>query len=88
MQIRCPACNQDKKFVVPLWVSTTFRIQESGELSLLHCTPKESIEEKLACNHDFQEIQCKECGEIAEIIFNEYEELTEQSSERLALEGL
>ena len=89
MQINCPSCGNHKSFLIPLWVRTTFKFNEDGTLSILHVKQLESIEEKLTNQGKTSfTLTCKECGGDAEVVFNEYEELNKESSEKKALEGL
>lgn len=87
MEIICPVCgNRNRGFIIPVWSKTTFRIEENGDLRILHVTPLESIEDKIA---DRKDITCKECGsEDVEITINEYENLEQSEKELKALEGL
>ena len=89
MQINCPSCGNSKSFLLPLWVRTTFKFNEDGTISILHVKQLESLEEKLTNQGKTSFIlTCKECGEDTEVVFNEYENLNKQDSERKALEGL
>jgi hypothetical protein len=86
MQIECLSCTKSNEFLLPLWVSTTFKFNDDDTLSILHVKPLESLEDKLTDNKSLQEISCKECGSNeVEIIFNEYDN---QDDEVSALEGL
>ena len=91
MHIYCPnsGCHNTKKFLIPLWVRCTFRFDDDGSVKILHLKQLESLEEKLAGTGktDFS-LTCSECGEPAEIVFNEYENLSDESEQRKALEGL
>ena len=91
MHIYCPnrGCNNAKKFLIPLWVRCTFRFDDDGKIKLLHLKQLESLEEKLAATgkSDFS-LTCQECGEPAEIVFNEYEAISDESAQKEALEGL
>lgn len=89
MKIVCPSCGNHKKFLIPLWVRTTFRYNEDGTISILHVKPLESLEEKLT-NHGKTEfsLTCKNCGADAHINFNEYEQLETEAAERQALERI
>ena len=91
MHIYCPntGCNNTKKFLIPLWVRCVFRIEENAKLKILHLKQLESLEEKLAATgkNDFS-LTCQECGEPAEIEFSQHETITEESSQKEALEGL
>ena len=91
MHIYCPnkVCGNTKKFLIPLWVRCTFRFDDEGKIKILHLKQLESLEEKLAGTgkSDFS-LTCQECGEPAEIVFNEYEAINDESSQRKALEEL
>ena len=91
MHIYCPnrGCGNRVKFLIPLWVRCTLRFDDDGKIKLLHLKQLESLEEKLAATgkSDFS-LTCQECGEPAEIVFNEYETISDESSQRQALEGL
>ena len=91
MHIYCPNrdCGNKKKFLIPLWVRCTFRFDEDGKIKILHLKQLESLEEKLAGTgkSDFS-LTCQECGEPAEIVFNEFEAVSDESAQRNALEGL
>ena len=86
MHIYCPnsGCYNKSKFLIPLWVRCTFRFDDDGNIKILHLK-----QEKLAGTgkSDFS-LTCQECGEPAEIVFNEYEAISDESSQRDALEGL
>jgi len=75
MHLYCPNsdCGNTKKFLIPLWVRCTFRFDDDGKIKILHLKQLESLEEKLAGTgkNDFS-LTCQECGEPAEIVFNEY----------------
>ena len=87
MQIECLSCTKSNEFLLPLWVSTTFKFNEDDTLSILRLRPLESMSEKLAGNSSLREISCKECGSNeVEIIFNEYD--NQDDDEVSALEGL
>ena len=91
MHLFCPNtdCNNTKKFLIPLWVRCTFRFDDDGKIKILHSKQLESLEEKLAGTgkSDFS-LTCQECGEPAEIEFNQHEAITEESTQKEALEGL
>ena len=87
MQIECLSCGKSDEFLLPLWVSTTFKFNEDDTLSILHVKPLESLEDKLTDNNSIREISCKECGSNeVDIVFNEYE--NQDDDEVSALEGL
>ena len=89
MKITCPSCGSSSKFLIPLWVRTTFKFNEDGTVSILHVKPLESLEEKLTGQGTTSfALTCQECGADAEINFNEYEQLDKESTERKALEGI
>jgi hypothetical protein len=87
MQIDCLSCGESSEFLLPLWVSTTFKFNEDDTLSIIHLRPLEDMCEKLTDNNSLREISCKECGsnEI-DIVFNEYD--NQDDDEVSALEGL
>ena len=91
MHIYCPNkdCGNTRKFLIPLWVRCTFRFDDEGKIKILHLKQLESLEEKLAGTgkSDFS-LTCQECGEPAEIVFNEYEAISDESSQRKALEEI
>ncbi len=91
MHLYCPntGCNNTKKFLIPLWVRCTCRFDDDGKIKILHLKQLESLEEKLAGTgkNDFS-LTCQECGEFGEIVFNEYENLSDESSLKEALKGL
>ena len=91
MHIYCPSagCGNKKKFLIPLWVRCTFRFDDDGNIKILQLKQLESLEEKLAATgkSDFS-LTCGECGAPAEIVFNEYEAVSDESAQRSALEGL
>ena len=89
MQINCLSCGNSKTFLLPLWVRTTFKFNEDGTISILHVKQLESLEEKLTNQGKTSfTLTCKECGADAKVVFNEYEGLNKESSEKKALEGL
>ena len=89
MQINCLSCGNSKSFLLPLWVRTTFKFNEDGTISILHVKQLESLEEKLTNQGKISfALTCKECGGDSKVVFNEYEGLNKESSEKKALEGL
>ena len=89
MQITCPSCGNHKDFIMPLWVRTTFKFNEDGTLSILHVKQLESLEEKLTDQgKNSFDLTCQECGADANIVFNEYALIDEETRQRQALEGL
>jgi hypothetical protein len=87
MQIECQSCTKSNEFLLPLWVSTTFKFNNDDTLSILHFTQLESLEDKLVDNKSLREISCKECGSNeVDIVFNEYD--NQDADEVSALEGL
>ncbi len=89
MRMTCPVCGNSKKFLVPLWVRCTFKINPDGTLSILHVRPKESLADKLVSQGKSSfAITCQECGADAEVELNEYETLEEEAAQRKALEEL
>lgn len=91
MHLYCPntVCGNTKKFLIPLWVRCTFRFDDDGKIKILHLKQLESLEEKLAGTgkNDFS-LTCQECGEPAEIEFNQHEAISDESAQKEALEGL
>lgn len=91
MHIYCPntSCGNTKKFLIPLWVRCIFRIEGDSKIKILHLKQLESLEEKLAGTgkNDFS-LTCQECGEPAEIEFNQHEAISEESAQKEALQGL
>lgn len=91
MHISCPNtdCDNQKRFLIPLWVRCTFRFNEDGTISILHFRQLESLEEKLTGQGTTEfALTCQECGEPADITFNEFEADSEAKAEKQALEGL
>jgi transcription elongation factor Elf1 len=89
MKIYCPSCGNKERFLIPLWVRCTFKFNEDGTLSILHVKQLESLEELLTDQGKTSyKLTCKQCGESAEIEFNEYENIDEQKRQIQALEGL
>lgn len=89
MKINCRSCGNHKSFLIPLWVRCTFKFNEDGTISVLHLKQLESLEDKIVDQGKSSfAITCKECGEVAEVILNQYEYLDESKSQRKALEGL
>jgi hypothetical protein len=87
MQIECLSCGKSDEFLLPLWVSTTFKFNEDDTISFLHFSQLESLEDKLTDNKSHREISCKECGSNeVDIVFNEYD--NQDDDEVSALEGL
>ena len=89
MKITCLSCGNQKSFLIPLWVRCTFRFNEDGTVSILHVKQLESLENKLADQGKSSlSLTCKECGEPAEINFNEYENVDEQKNQLEALKEM
>ncbi|MBC8198414.1 MAG: hypothetical protein H8E60_11090 [Candidatus Marinimicrobia bacterium] len=86
MDIYCQSCkNTNKRFLLPIWNKTTFKIETDGDIKLLHLSPLESLEDKIADNHVKKDIICRGCSSNdIKIILNEYED----DDERNALNGL
>lgn len=86
MDIYCQSCNNtNKRFLLPIWNKTTFKIETDGDIKILHLSPLESLEDKIADNHVKKDIICRGCGSNdIKIILNEYEDDTERN----ALHGL
>ena len=89
MDTHCRSCDNRESFVMPLWVRTTFKIEEDGTISILHVRQLESLEEKLTGQGrtDFS-LTCSECGGDAEVVFDEYSSKDQESHEKAALEAL
>ena len=63
MEITCP-CGNNETFVIPLWCRTTFLIEETGAIKILHTKPLESLEEKLIDQGKSAfNLTCGECGD-------------------------
>ena len=89
MQIQCQSCHNQKSFVLPLWVRATFKIEESGAISIMHVRQLESLEEKLVDQAQLAALNCSECGSNdVSLVLGEYGQAEQTSLERLALEGL
>jgi len=89
MKISCPSCDNNKSFLIPLWVRCTFRFNKDGTISILHVRQLESLEDKIVDQGKTSfAITCKECGNDAEVVLNEYEDLETQKRQSLALGGL
>lgn len=87
MQINCPVCGNNKRFLVPLWVRVTFKFNEDGTISILHVRQLESLEDKITDQGITSfAITCKECGGEAEINLNEYESIEQEKRQRAVLE--
>ena len=89
MQIHCRSCDNQKSFVLPLWVRTTFKIEDNGSISIMHVRELEFLEEKLVDQAQTAAINCTECGsnDVA-LMLGEYVQADQTNLERLALEGL
>ncbi len=89
MQIQCRSCDNQKTFVLPLWVRATFKIEEGGAISILHVRQLEFLEEKLVDQASLAALNCSECGsnDVA-VEFGEYGQADQNRRELLALEGL
>ncbi len=89
MQIHCRSCDNQKSFVLPLWVRATFKIEDSGAISILHVRQLEFLEEKLVDQASLAALNCSECGsnDVA-VNFGEYGQANQNRRELLALEGL
>lgn len=89
MIITCPSCGNQRNFLIPLWVRTTFKFNEDGTIAILHIKPLESLEEKLAAQGKTSfALTCQLCGADAEIKFNMFDALEEANAQRKALKGL
>lgn len=67
----------------------TFRFNIDGTVSILNTRQLESLEEKLTQQGKTTwELTCKECGDEAEIEFNEYESADDHQQQKHALEGM
>ncbi len=89
MKITCPSCGNHKSFLIPLWVRCTFKFNEDGTLSILHVRQLESLEDKIVDQGKTSfAITCKECGNDAEVVLNEYEDLDTVKQQHAALEDL
>lgn len=63
MEIEC-RCGNTSSFVLPLWCRTTFMIEESGSIKILHTKPLESLEEKLVDQGKSSfRLTCTDCGD-------------------------
>ncbi len=89
MQIHCRSCDNQKSFVLPLWVRATFKIEEGGAISILHVRQLEFLEEKLVDQDSLAALNCSECGsnDVA-VDFGEYGQADQNRRELLTLEGL
>ena len=89
MQIHCQSCSNHESFVIPLWVRATFKFEEDGTISILHVRQLESLEEKLTDQGKTSfALTCSECGDDAEVIFDEYSGKDQERREKAALEAL
>ncbi len=89
MQIQCRSCDNSTSFVLPLWVRATFKIEDSGAISILHVRQLEILEEKLVDQACLAALNCTECGsnDVA-VQLGEYGHVDQSRRELLALEGL
>ena len=72
MRLTCPDCAHNKSFLVPLWVRATFKVEDSGTVTILHVRPLESLEEKLVEHQKTSlDITCSECGGPADLSLDE-----------------
>ncbi len=68
MRLTCPACPDNKSFLVPLWVRATFKVEDNGTVAILHVRPLESLEEKLVEHGKTTlDVTCSECGGAADL---------------------
>jgi len=89
MKITCPSCDNNKSFLIPLWVRCTFKFNKDGTISILHVRQLESLEDKIVDQGKTSfAITCKECGCDAQVTLNEYENLEQEKEQRAALGGL
>ena len=89
MKITCPSCDNNKSFLIPLWVRCTFKFNKDGTISILHVRQLESLEDKIVDQGKTSfAITCKECGCDAEVVLNEYEDLDTVKQQHAALEDL
>jgi hypothetical protein len=80
MQIRCPKCDNEKSFIVPVWVRATFRFNDDDTISLLHTRFLEPVEEKLIGG----QVKCAVCKSYAVLeMENEQQALEQQTLEAL-----
>ncbi len=72
MKLTCPACPDNKVFLIPLWVRATFKVEDDGTVTILHVRPLESLEEKLVEHGKTNlDITCSDCGGEADLSFEE-----------------
>ena len=80
MQISCPNCQNEKSFIVPVWVRATFRFNDDDTISLLHTRFLEPVEEKLIGG----QVKCAVCKSYA-VLETEPEQ---QTMEQQTMEAL
>ena len=86
MEITCQSCG-NHEIVIAIWMKTTFKFLEDGSISILHVSPMESLEEKLANNDS--EMSCKHCGSNdIQIQMNPSEDARNSMNEQAALDSL
>ena len=76
MQIRCPQCQNEKSFIVPVWVRATFRFNDDDTMSLLHTRFLEPVEEKLIGG----QVKCAVCKSYAVLEMESEQQTMEQQT--------
>ena len=80
MKIRCSQCDNQERFLLPLWIRATFRFDDDGTLTILHTRPLESLEEKLVNQKIQPALKCAICKAPAVI------DLTPDSSKQVEIQ--
>ena len=88
MEIKC-RCGNNSSFALLLWCRTTFMIESSGAIKILHTKPLESLEEKLIDQGKSSfNLTCSECGDDDVAVQFHQVGTGQEVRERKALEAL
>ena len=88
MKIRCSMCDNQERFLLPLWIRATFRFNDDGTLTILHTRPLESLEEKLVNQKIQPVLKCAVCKAPAIIDLNPDSSKQVEIHQRAAVEAL
>ena len=85
MKLTCPACPENKSFLVPLWVRATFKVEDNGTVTILHVRLLERLEEKLV-EHGKTHLcfTCSDCAAAASLSLEGAATRTRLKAEALA----
>jgi len=88
MKIKCTRCDNDERFLLPLWIRATFRFNEDGTITILHTRPLESLEEKLVNQNVQPALKCAICKAPAIIEMRSESNNVLEERQKAAMEAL